>query len=134
MNRWEAMERLGRAFSFGETDALIECMCDDCKYHSDYAQKHIRSAKRIGESMKRVDNFIRENQSRGIDCTYSYKITPLSDIFRSGVSLDDLRQGAKQEVGEYGLLLYQYDAEKPAAIVFAHFTPEDRMEIGRAHV
>ena len=52
MKRHERMELLGRAFAYGEIDAFVGCMNAECKYHSDYAHKHLNTAEQIEESMR----------------------------------------------------------------------------------
>lgn len=54
MKRYEHIELLGRAFAYGEIDAFVGCMNAECKYHSDYAHKHLNTAEQIEESMRSV--------------------------------------------------------------------------------
>ncbi len=127
MKRYERIELLGRAFAYGEIDAFVGCMNVDCKYHSDYAKKHLNSAEQIEESMRSVYAAVQKDIKNGKNSSYSYEIVSLSDFFNDGITLSDLRQRSLSEVGEYGLLLRQYEDEQPVAIVFAHFNPGDQV-------
>ena len=54
MKRYEHIELLGRAFAYGEIDAFVGCMNAECKYHSDYAHKHLNTAEQIEETVSKA--------------------------------------------------------------------------------
>ena len=68
MKRYEQMELLGRAFAYGEIDAFVGCMNAECKYHSDYAKKHLNTAEQIEESMRSVYATVQKNTAEGNNC------------------------------------------------------------------
>ena len=127
MKRYEHIELLGRAFAYGEIDAFVGCMNAECKYHSDYAHKHLNTAEQIEESMRSVYATVQKKTAEGENCTYSFEVVALADVLKDGVSLNDLRQRNLFEVGEYGIVLYQYGDKHPVAVVFAHFNPGDQI-------
>ena len=72
MKRYEHIELLGRAFAYGEIDAFVGCMNAECKYHSDYAHKHLNTAEQIEESMRSVYATVQKKTAEGENCTYSF--------------------------------------------------------------
>ena len=82
MKRYERIELLGRAFAYGEIDAFVECMNADCKYHSDYAKKHLNSAEQIEENMRHVYAVVQKSNAEGENCSYSFEVVALEDILK----------------------------------------------------
>lgn len=123
MDFHEKIELLARAFAFGEVDALADNLIEDCKYHSDYAEKHLTSASQILKNMRSVAEAVRKNNEEGNDSTYTYEIVKIADVLNDGVSLDDLYGDSFFDVCEDGILLYQYGDPAPVAVVYAKITP-----------
>lgn len=124
MDLHEKIDLLGRAFAFGETDALAEYLNKDCQYHSDYAQKHLTSSEQIIKSMKRVAEAIEKaKEEEGENCAYTYKVVKISEYLNDGITIDDLYGDTFFDVCEDGILLYQFDDPNPVAIVYAKITP-----------
>ena len=86
MELHEKIDLLGRAFAFGETDALAEYLNKDCQYHSDYAQKHLTSSEQIIKSMKRVAEAIEKaKEEEGENYAYTYKVVKISEYLNDGM-------------------------------------------------
>ena len=121
MENKEKLELLGRAFAYGEIDELSKYLHKDCRYNSDYAQKHYTTADKIIESMQTVIENVRKATDR--DSSYTYKTIKLSEVFNEGIDLDDLHGDTFFDVFEYGLLLYQFGDPAPVSVVFVKFNP-----------
>lgn len=119
MEKYDKLELLGRAFAYGEADAIADCLNENCKYNSDYAKKHLSSADRILAHMREVNENMQPDAEK--KSHYDYKIVRLADIFKEGIDIDDLHGQSLWDVFEYGLLLYQSEDPAPAAVVFVKF-------------
>lgn len=126
ISKYEKLDMLARAFSFEDFEPLSEILMEECKYHSDYSRKHYTSSEQIIRRMKIVAQNIRADKSQDGSCTH--KIIRLEEVLKEGVTLDDLKDGSLWDVFEYGFLHYQYNREKPAAVVFVKFNPGEKIE------
>ena len=119
----EKIELLGQAFAFGKTDELAVYLNENCTYHSDYAHKHLTSAAQIIKSMNSVAEAVKRNNEEGKNSTYTYRTIKLAEVFKEGVSLDDLYGDSFFDVCEEGVLLYQFGDPNPVAVVYAKSNP-----------
>ena len=110
MSKYELTDLLGRAFVYGEVDALAAHLSPDCEYVSDYAHRTMKTAEEIIERMK----FVYSNLTG--ESRYSYKIVSLDDILR-GRKHEDLNTAEGIRVNAHGLLLYQFSDKYPVAVV-----------------
>lgn len=122
-DKLELLTILARAFCQGDVDSLGEVLIDNCKYNSDYAQKRVASSTAIIDNMRRVHDAVQNDIEKGKDSSYSYEIVQVEDILNSDTKLDDLHGDSFFEVCDSGLLLFQYDSEKPVAVVYIKVTP-----------
>ncbi len=113
MNAKDLIELLGKAFTDGDIDTLAPHLADDCEYVSDYAQKTVSGAEQIISRMKSVSSNIDDS------CRYSYSIVQLSAVLAKGISINKLDTIENVHPCEYGMLLYQYGAISPVAVVVA---------------
>ena len=118
MTDYELINLLGRAFAFGEADALEEHLASDCEYHSDYADVTVTTAEKIISRMKKVHGNVTE------ECKYSYETVPLDDVLQ-GINHENLNTIEGIHINEYGLLLFQYDANHPVAVVSVMLDDQD---------
>lgn len=119
----EKIEVLGRAFCYGETDALGELLNENCSYSSDYAHRKLNSAEDILENMNQVHAAIQNDVKNGKNSTCTYEIVNLNSVLKHGVKVDDLRGGSFYDVYENGLLIYQFGADEPIFVVFIKTNP-----------
>lgn len=101
---------LGRAFANGETDPLKFYLADDCEYESEYANRRIKTAEKIIDTLKQVYSNITD------ECRYTYRVVHLDEILRD-VKYEDFSPVDGLLVNEYALLLYQYSDKYPEAVV-----------------
>lgn len=119
----EKIELLGRAFAYGEMNGLAANLDENCTYHSDYAHKHLTSAKQIIEHLNQVAEALERCSKEEKDSTYTYRRIKLAEVFKDGISLDDLYGASFFEVCEDGILLFQYGAPNPVAVVYVKLNP-----------
>ena len=124
MNQDDKLELLGRAFAYGELDALGNLLHEECKYNSDYAHRRLTSADQILKNMKAVHEAVQSKKDQ--DCSYSFEMVELKDVLQESVKPDDLHGDTFWDVYEKGLLLYQFGDPAPAAVVFVKFNPGGR--------
>ncbi len=134
MNFDDKLDLLGRAFAYGEADALEGDLLAECKYNSDYAHRRFTSAEQILENMRKVNTAIQNATDR--DSTYSYRMVELKSVLKEGVALDNLHGESFFDVYKNGLLLYQFGDSAPVAVVFVKFTPGgsiSEINLSRSH-
>ena len=121
MKELEIVNLLARVFAGNENaETLVSYMNDECKYDSDYAKKHIRTAEKIIESLNAVAEAVRNSEE---DCSYNCEVVELASIFNEGVTIDDLHGDSFWDAYEYGILMYQYHSDNPAAVIYVKFNP-----------
>ena len=111
MDQYTMMDVLGRAFADGEIDTLRPFIAEDCDYASQYANKSFSGVSEIMSNMESVRKNIDET------CTYTYKVIDLESVLSGGLTLADLDNRPGMHPCQYGLLLYQYGSDYPAAVV-----------------
>ena len=110
----------------GETNAeeLKEFLLDECKYDSDYGKKHFNTSERIIKSLNSVNENVKKDES---DCSYNCTVIELLSVLKEGITFDDLNDGDISDVYDYGILMYQYHSDKPAAVVYLKFCPSGKV-------
>jgi hypothetical protein len=121
MEKFKMVEILGKAFAEGDIDALISLIADDCIYSSQYAKKTIQGAKAILLHMRAVYADINEISA------YTYNIIELESVLQIGLTLKDLEIPNETHVCKYGLLLYQYDLNKPVVVVICGIDNDEKL-------
>lgn len=111
MDQYAMINCLGGAFADGEIDGLQDLLAEDCSYASQYDGSSISGAVQIAAKIKSFNADIDDS------CRYTYKITELESVMQKGMTLSDLDTRASMHPCRYGILLYQYGAEKPVAVV-----------------
>lgn len=137
MELYEQLDILGRAFSRGEIDALAEVLDENCNYRSDYSHRSLTSAGDIIDNMRDVYEAVNEQSEAGADCTYSYTVVDLNSILKDGIKLYELSGPSIFKVSEKGILLFQYGAEEPVAVVFIKMNPGGyikEINLSRSHI
>lgn len=120
MNSKELMELLGRAFTYGEIDALIPHMAENCDYVSEYSGKKYFCAEDIIGNMREVFSNLDDT------CGYTYKLVPLDSVLRE-ITVDELDNMEGMHPNPWVILLYQFDDETPAALVVTMVDLEGRL-------
>lgn len=110
MKSKELMDLLAKAFSFGEIDALIPHMADNCDYFSEYSGKKFFCAQDIIHSMRKVFSNLDDTNS------YTYKLVSLDDVLK-GITVAELDNMEGMHPCPWAILLYQFDAVAPASLV-----------------
>lgn len=118
MELYEKLDILGKAFSNGETDKLAGLLDENCSYNSDYAHRKLTSAKDILDSMRRVYETVQQQVELGMNVAYSYTVIDLNSVFNESIDLYDLNGTSLFDISEKGLLLFQFEAKEPVAVVF----------------
>jgi hypothetical protein len=111
MNQYDLINTLGKAFAEGEIDALVPLMAADCDYGSQYAKKTFKGVQDVIANMKTVYSKLKATSA------YAYEIIELKSVLSGGLTLQKLDNMYGMHPCRYGLLLYQYGAEKPVAVV-----------------
>jgi len=110
MNSKELMELLGRAFAYGEVDALIPHMAENCDYRSEYSGKRFFCAEDILRSMRNVFSNLDDTNR------YTYTLVSLDSVLKEfTVEEPDKQEG--MHPNPWAILLYQFDDETPATLV-----------------
>lgn len=120
MNSKALMELLARAFSYGEIDALIPYMADNCDYVSEYSGKTFLCAEDIIRNMRKV--FSNLDDTNG----YTYKLVPLDSVLRK-VTGEELDNQESMHPAPWAILLYQFDDAVPATLVIAMVDLEGKL-------
>lgn len=110
MTNEQLMDLIGRAFAFGEVDALAAHLAPECEYISEYSFFKCQTADAIIERLEKV--YFKSKDK----CRYTYKIVSLQDILRDR-KFEDFKHHPGLSVLEHGFLLYHYSKTYPAAVV-----------------
>lgn len=122
MDNCELMDIIGRSFSNGEADLLMPYLAVDCEYISDYSNVKISSSEKIIQRMKAVNAKVEDW------CRYTYSVIELESVMVGGMTLKDFNTVEDVHPCEYGILLYQYDAKDPVAVVIAMLNLQNKIK------
>ena len=120
MNSKELMELLAKAFSFGEIDALIPYMADNCDYISEYSGKKFFCAQDIIQSMRKVFSNLDDTNS------YTYKLVSLDSVLKD-LTVAELDNMEGMHPCPWAILLYQFDDSAPATLVITMIDLEGKL-------
>ena len=124
MNERQIIELLAKVFEGEDANSLAEYLAQECNYDSDYAKKHIRSAEKIINSLNEVAEVVRNSEE---DCSYNCEVVELSSVLKEGITIDNLHGDSFWDVFEYGILMYQYHSDNPAAVIYVKFNPAGKI-------
>ncbi len=119
MTDYQLIDLLGRALAHGKVGNLAEFLSDDCEYESDYAHIKINTSKVIINRMKYIYSNLKKEDA------YTYKSVRIEEVLRNPDGDWFLCDGGR--MNSYGLLLYQYNAEYPVAVVLEKLNREGQI-------
>lgn len=118
MNEHELFNILGSAFASGNVAELKKYLSDGCDYTSDYSHTKLFGADEIVRHLEEVYSNLSD------DCAYKYTVVELEDIL-NGLTVESLDNIPGNRPCEKALLLYQFGASQPVAVVTAMVDAEN---------
>ncbi len=118
MDELSKIEILAKSFAEGVQRKLKSILAENCVYKSDYSNKEITGASEIIDRMNYVNSNITD------DSRYTFEIVNIRGYLQDDVTIDDLKDSEANYVSEEAILLYQYQSEKPAALVICEINSD----------